>query len=138
MFVAVSHRRGTSRCLICTMEMQWSDSHLQELCARCKVSQPSIWKRSIYAGGEPHMALGTLASANRWNQRREKAVHPLQFTTEGIHTSLWSSRTIIILTIMWIITICNRNVSAVWTVVVTITAFIFAEFTFSTRTAGCT
>lgn len=34
MFVAASHRRGTSHCPSCTMERQWSDGSSQELCAR--------------------------------------------------------------------------------------------------------
>ena len=40
MFVAASHRRGTSHCLSCIMGAQWSDLFLQELRARIKVSQP--------------------------------------------------------------------------------------------------
>ena len=42
MYVAASHRRGTSHCLSCTMEEQWSGDRLQEQRARAKVSQPAF------------------------------------------------------------------------------------------------
>ena len=42
MFVAASHRRGTSHCLSCTMERQWPDGCLQEHLARNQVSQPAF------------------------------------------------------------------------------------------------
>ena len=42
MFVAASHRRGTSHCLSCIMVRQWSGVRIQEHSARKKVRQPAF------------------------------------------------------------------------------------------------